>query len=93
MRNTVRKRGFIKSLLPSFGPSDAPLFHRSVRGIDPTLLILVLLLAVAAQFLVIALAVAVTALVVNDTLWRKYCNALEERYTEVQNGVHEQSDP
>lgn len=43
--------------------------------------------------LVIALAVAVTALVVNDTLWRKYCNALEERYTEVQNGVHEQSDP
>ena len=47
MRNTVRKRGFIKSLLPSFGSSDAPLFHRSVRGIDPTLLILVLLLAAA----------------------------------------------
>ena len=45
--------------------------------------------------LVVALAVAVGSLIANDIMWRRYCNALEERYavTEVQDGVHEQSDP
>jgi hypothetical protein len=47
--------------------------------------------------LVIALAVCVVSLVVNDTLWRKHCATLDARYQtvieEVQNaGVHEQPD-
>jgi len=42
--------------------------------------------------LVVALAVAVASLVINDALWRKYCAALEAKYTEVQDGVYQQSD-
>ena len=41
-----RKRS-LRALLPSLKQSDAPLFHRTVRGIDPTLLLLILLLAAA----------------------------------------------
>ena len=47
MRKTVSKRGFIRSLLPSLRSGGEPLFHGSVRGIDTTLLVLVLLLAAA----------------------------------------------
>ena len=44
----VRKRKpFWRALVPSFPPGDAPLFHKTVRGIDPTLLVLILLLAAA----------------------------------------------
>jgi len=44
--------------------------------------------------LVVALAVAVASFVINDSLWRKYCAALEARYqiTEVQDGVYQQPD-
>jgi hypothetical protein len=47
--------------------------------------------------LVIALAVCVVSLVVNDTLWREHCATLDARYQtvieEVQNaGVYEQPD-
>lgn len=41
-----RKRS-LRALLPSLKQSDAPLFHRTVRGIDTTLLLLILLLAAA----------------------------------------------
>ncbi|MBR5044394.1 MAG: FtsW/RodA/SpoVE family cell cycle protein, partial [Clostridia bacterium] len=45
---SARKRNpFFQKLLPSFPDRDAPLFHTSVCGIDPTLLILILLLAAA----------------------------------------------
>lgn len=42
--------------------------------------------------LALALAVTVTAFVVNDCLWRKYCSEIEARYqTEVTDaGVYEQ---
>lgn len=44
--------------------------------------------------LVVALAVAVISFVVNDSLWRKYCETLESRYHVEENhaGVHEQPD-
>ena len=41
------RKPFLKKLLPSFPARDAPLFYTSVRGIDPTLLVLILLLAAA----------------------------------------------
>ena len=41
-----RKPRFFRCL-PSFPDGNAPLFHRTARGIDPTLLILILLLAAA----------------------------------------------
>ena len=47
MPKTVSKRGFFRPLLPSFPSNGETLFHRSIRGIDPTLLVLVLLLAAA----------------------------------------------
>ena len=50
----------------------------------------------AVVVLAIALAVAVSALVINDTMWRHYCNDLEARYQveDVANeGVYQQSDP
>ena len=43
--------------------------------------------------LVIALALSVASLVINDTLWRRYCSTLEQHYAEVQDGVYQQSDP
>ena len=46
LRSRTRKL-FLKKLLPSFPAGDAPLFYTSVRGIDPTLLVLILLLAAA----------------------------------------------
>ena len=42
-----KRKPFLKRLLPAFPEGDAPLFHTSVRGIDPTLLVLILLLAAA----------------------------------------------
>ena len=46
--------------------------------------------------LVTALVVAVMALVINDTLWRKHCDSLEQRIGsyEVEHaaGVHQQPD-
>ena len=42
--NRKRRLG---SLLPSFRDSEAPLFHKTVMGIDPTLLLFILLLASA----------------------------------------------
>ena len=47
MLHSRPRKSFFKKLLPSFPDRDAPLFHSSVRGIDPTLLILILLLAAA----------------------------------------------
>ncbi len=40
------KAGF-RSLLPRFREDGEPLFHRTLRGIDPTLLLMILLLAAA----------------------------------------------
>ena len=42
-----KRKPFLKRLLPAFPEGDSPLFHTSVRGIDPTLLVLILLLAAA----------------------------------------------
>ena len=47
MPSARKKKPIFKKFLPSFPDGDAPLFHTSVRGIDPTLLILILLLAAA----------------------------------------------
>ena len=45
--------------------------------------------------LVVALAISVISFVVNDTLWRKYCQTIEAHYRVEENdaGIHEQSNP
>lgn len=47
MPSDRNRKSFFRTLFTSFGESDAPLFHSTVRGIDPTLLLLILLLAAA----------------------------------------------
>ena len=44
--------------------------------------------------LILALAVSVISFVVNDSLWRSYCQKIEERYANGNDaGIHEQPDP
>lgn len=45
--------------------------------------------------LITALAVSVISFVINDTMWRKYCSTIEQKYRVEGNnaGIHEQSNP
>lgn len=47
MQSDRKKSAFLRSLFPSFRQNGVQLFHRTVRGIDLTLLLLILLLAAA----------------------------------------------
>ena len=47
MQSVSKRKPFWRALIPSFPAGDAPLFYTTARGIDPTLLVLILLLAAA----------------------------------------------
>lgn len=47
MQSVSKRNPFRRALIPSFPQGDAPLFYKTARGIDPTLLVLILLLAAA----------------------------------------------
>ena len=42
--------------------------------------------------LVVALMISAIAFLVNDSLWRRYCTQLEEKYNAGNPELHEQSD-
>lgn len=49
---------------------------------------------ITVRALIIALAISVISFVINDSLWRQYCNSIESRYhsEESDAGIYEQPD-